>query len=172
MINKDELRLMNMLGRSITTTHTISQNTYSKLGDASKWFLGGALAICYGIFSDPEKMYSLYNPFFMKLTFLCMLASMFFGIRFIFGHHLYYSLDSDGSLKNSLELDEAISNHEMEDDKEPVVKMSETEMIKKTGEKLASMICMKLKQSKFFIFQFLLLMIPLFGIVIQLLFIL
>ncbi len=104
-LDKARLAQMNMLGGLVGTTHDFARESHKSLGNISKWFIGGAFAFCFVILTDPERMIAFYGAWTIKISLLFFLISVYFGFRFIFGHHFYQVLSSSGSFRTAVEFD-------------------------------------------------------------------
>ena len=104
-LDKSQLTQMNILGGLVGTTHDFARETHKSLGNISKWLIGGAFAFCFAIITDPEKMMSLYGTWIVKISLLSFLISVYFGFRFIFGHHFHHVLSNSSSFQTAVEFD-------------------------------------------------------------------
>lgn len=107
-LDKTQLAQMNMLGGLVGTTHDFARETHKSLGSISKWLIGGAFAFCFVILTDPEKMMALYGSWAIKVSLFFFLISIYYGFRFIFGHHFHHVLSSSSSFKLAVEFDLAL----------------------------------------------------------------
>lgn len=110
-LDRTKLTQINMLGGLVGTTHDFARETYKSLGSISKWLIGGAFAFCFVFLTEPEKMMALYGNWAVKLALLSFLISIYYGFRFILGHHFQHVLSNSSSLNQAVELNLALKEN-------------------------------------------------------------
>jgi hypothetical protein len=165
----NEIEVMDFVVNRIMTAHQLSKSIYELQETLSKWILGGAIAIVFAIFNNPKELFEYYNVYFLKVVIISLLVSIFNGLIYVFQHQLDKSLSNSENFKNIIEKNYQAEKEEVpKDDKE--LDLTLEGVGKMMGDNFASTFIRHLRKSKRLLYQVIFLIIPLIGILIQLVF--
>ena len=165
---EEKTKVLEAIGHSVLATHHSTLKIYELQETLSKWLLGGAIAIIFAIFSNPEQMFNYYNVWFVKVLIILLIISIWNGLLYIWSHQIDKSLKNSESLKKILE--------EKAETESRVAKLSEIDfddpksLGSAYGNKANEIFMNHLRKSKKLGYQILFLSISLIGILFQLIF--
>ena len=147
-----------MAASTFFTTRDLSQSFFKLQESLSKWLLGGAIAIIYTIVTDTQVMFDSYNIYFIKISLVLCLISMYQGFKNIFGHQLQKSMEESESFKNYL-----TRSHQEDQKKNDSQKINSNEIEHKEAEEIMNKLIEKsvesffshIKRSRHLLFQIL-----------------
>jgi hypothetical protein len=171
-LKSDRFKALYGAATILFTTRDVSHSFFRMQENLSKWILGGAVALIFTIVTNTQMMFDSYNIYFIKISLILALISMYQGFKNIFGHQLYNAALESKSLNNYLtktieqerkdeKLNELTTN---EEDRETNI------IVDKLVQRSIEHFLDHIKKSKHLIYQIVFLLIPLTGIILQVLF--
>lgn len=166
--DEDKNIVRDLTANTIITATQISNTIFVVQETLSRWLLGGAIAIIFAIFNSPQTMFDYYNVYFLKIVIILLLISIYHGLMNVFLHQFGHSLSKSSGFRRILETN---FNELLDHKKEISIQENSLEDYGQiVGKKGGEIFIKHLKQSKNLIYQILFLLVPISGILFQLIF--